>query len=64
MKSVQCGYPQCSSRRSHHESLKMTRPHRTIEVSDQFVGCAYCSIECRMYHEAELKRKMQEINCH
>jgi len=57
MKKVQCSYPGCSNRRSHYQDLKMTRPHRWLEVPNDHEGYAYCSLECQAYHKAELKQK-------
>jgi hypothetical protein len=49
MKKIPCSYDGCSNRRIHHERPDEMRPHRMIEVPDDFEGNAYCSIECQMY---------------
>jgi hypothetical protein len=51
MKKVPCACKTCCNRRSHHESDGDGRPQQTVEVPDNFIGKAYCSIECMLYDE-------------
>ena len=46
MKKIPCGNPSCDQRRIHHEYQDIKRPHRMIEVPDDFVGKTFCSITC------------------
>ena len=56
---IQCSNPTCSDRRPHWERPDDKRPHQIIEVSDDFTGNAYCSIECKCYHEAKMKEDLK-----
>ena len=51
MKKVPCGYDGCSNRRIHWEEPETMRPHRMIEVEDNFdESCkCFCSFECACY---------------
>lgn len=46
MKQIPCGNPTCSERRIHHEDQDTMRPHRMVEVSDDYNGLSFCSITC------------------
>lgn len=48
MKKIPCGNPKCYARRPHHESMKDTRPHRVLEMPDDFMGKAFCSFTCAL----------------
>ena len=53
MRKVPCNFYGCSGRRNHHESdsPESGRPHRTVEIPDDFRGKVFCSLECQMYYE-------------
>jgi hypothetical protein len=57
MKKVPCSCPTCGDRRSNYEN-----PEKPIiiEVPDDFQGFAYCSFECKAYHEFEMKQKVKD----
>jgi hypothetical protein len=54
-----CSYSGCGDRRIHYERPDEKRPHREIEVPDNYPldRPVHCSIECMLYHAGELKRK-------
>jgi len=56
-KTVKCSFPDCSGRRIHFESPDIRRPHRSFKVPIDHEGYAYCSFECKCYHEATLKEE-------
>ena len=51
MKKVKCGYDGCSNRRIHWEDPDTMRPHRMVEVEDDFPDDSktFCSFECACY---------------
>ena len=57
MKLVRCSFPGCGDRRCHFENPKPRGKPVMVEVSDDYVGLAYCSFECRAYHLAQLREK-------
>lgn len=46
MKKIPCSNPVCENRRPHHESEEDTRPHRMVEVPDDYTGKSFCSLSC------------------
>ena len=55
MRQIPCSCPTCGDRRTHYENPEPRGKPVMIEVPDDFQGFAYCSIECKCYHEHELK---------
>lgn len=46
MKMIPCGNPTCNERRIHWDNPDEMRPHREVEVADDYTGKAFCSITC------------------
>ena len=46
MKKIPCGNPTCSERRIHFERQDEMRPQQMVEVEDDYMGKAFCSITC------------------
>lgn len=46
MKKISCGNPACNERRIHWDRQDEMRPHQEIEVPDDYMGKAFCSITC------------------
>lgn len=48
---VACSYVNCGDRRIHWEKPDVPRGPQHFEIPDDYVGPAYCSIECAYYDE-------------
>lgn len=47
MKQIPCSNDSCSNRRIHHEQQDVMRPHRMVDVEDDYPYLvAFCSITC------------------
>jgi hypothetical protein len=46
MKKIPCGNPDCDQRRVRWDMQEEMRQHQTVEVADDHVGKAFCSITC------------------
>ena len=46
MKKIKCGNPTCNERRINWDNPDVMRPHQEIEVADDYIGKAFCSITC------------------
>ncbi len=64
-----CSYDKCGERRIHHESPDKMRPHRTIEVDDNYPESdpCFCSMTCAisagwlvLAYEAENEQEERE----
>lgn len=61
MKQIPCSYHACGERRVHYEHPDVPRGPQTVEVLDDFIGKAYCSIECAAYDGHFSKDKTKQI---
>jgi hypothetical protein len=57
---VECSGPGCGDRRAHRERPFEPRDVRFVEVPEDFVGKAYCSIECAAYAGVHLTKKIAD----
>lgn len=55
MKLISCCCKTCQNRRKHYEEHDVNRYQQLVEVPDDFIGRAYCSIECMLYDEHDRK---------
>ncbi len=48
MKTILCAYDYCAERNTHwmDEEIGKIGPHRSIEVTDEYLGVSFCSITC------------------
>lgn len=46
MKKIPCGNPTCNQRRINWDNPDVMRPHREVEVTDDYMGKSFCSITC------------------
>lgn len=46
MKKIKCGNPTCDQRRINWDNPDVMRPHQEVEVADDYMGKAFCSITC------------------
>jgi len=59
-KLIDCSGPHCAERRIHHERPDTPRGIQSVRVPQNYVGPAFCSIECRMYWQGQQRMEKED----